>query len=189
MSIATKRGDEGVTSLIGQRVPKSDARIEACGVIDELGAHLGYARALCLSEDLNTLTKEIQVELYTLGSIVATASNRELKKTITPEMIERLNQTVERLEQREGLFSGWAVSGEVVAAAAYDVARTTCRRAERQAVYLKQQDLLQDTQVLVYLNRLSDLLWLIARWIELDANVNSKLAPFNQLPTNQTPEK
>ncbi|MEK7991477.1 MAG: cob(I)yrinic acid a,c-diamide adenosyltransferase [Thiotrichaceae bacterium] len=174
-SITTKRGDEGITSLIGLRVAKSDARIEACGAIDELGAHLGYARALCQSDEFNQLTKEIQIELYTLGSIIATVPNKEIKHKLTPEMVDRLNQTVQRLEQREGLFSDWAVSGDELSAAAYDVARTTCRRAERQVVYLKQQELLTESLVLIYLNRLSDLLWLIARWIELDAQVNSKL--------------
>ncbi|MCV6639011.1 cob(I)yrinic acid a,c-diamide adenosyltransferase [Candidatus Albibeggiatoa sp. nov. NOAA] len=179
-SITTKRGDEGVTSLIGLRVPKSDARIEACGAIDELGAHLGYARALCKSEEFNQLTKDIQVELYTLGNIIATVPEKETKRKMTPEMIDRLNETAQRLEQREDLFSGWAVSGDELTAAAYDVARTTCRRAERQAVYLKDQGLLTEPLVLVYLNRLSDLLWLVARWIELDAQVNSKLAPFHE---------
>lgn len=176
MSIATKRGDEGVTSLIGLRVAKSDARIEACGAIDELGAHLGYARALCPSAEFNQLTKELQIELFTLGSIIATVPEKTVKKQMSVEMVERLNQAVLRLEQREDLFSNWAVSGDVLAAAAYDVARTVCRRAERDVVYLKQQDLLKDPLVLQYLNRLSDLLWLIARWIELDAQVNSNIS-------------
>ncbi len=174
--ITTKGGDEGITSLIGLRVPKSDMRIEACGAIDELGAHLGYARALCQSEEFNQLTKQIQIELYTLGSIIATMPDKKVKKKLTPEMIDKLEQTIQRLEQREDLFADWAVSGDELTAAAYDVARTTCRRAERQVVYLKQQNLLTEPLVLIYLNRLSDLLWLVARWIELDAQIYSKLA-------------
>jgi cob(I)alamin adenosyltransferase len=168
MSITTKQGDSGSTALIGAKVTKADARIEANGSIDELVAQLGYARSLCSQQEFNCLTKQIQSELFIIGSIIATVAPQQPKRNISPAMIITLEQHIQQLEQVVN-FNDWAICGELTVAAAYEIARTTCRRAERRVVQLHEMTLLYEPLILTYLNRLSDLLWLIARKLELDA--------------------
>ena len=117
MSIATKKGDWGMTSLLfNRRVSKCDPRVEACGAVDELNAALGLARA-------------------TIGT-------------------------------EKGRVRGWALPGESLPSAALDMARTICRRAERRVCALHEARLLANGEIIVYLNRLSDWLWLLARSVE-----------------------
>ena len=178
MSIATKAGDAGETGLIGGvRVSKADARVEAYGTIDELGASMGFARAICADEEVRGLTKEIQRELFTVAGAVANPSSAEAAPTtyVTPEMVEALTAHVNRIESTEGILSDWSLPGEHAAAAAYDVARTVCRRAERCVVRLAETEDGVPPQVTAYLNRLSDLLWLFGRLLELRAGVESRL--------------
>lgn len=174
MSITTKQGDSGSTALIGAKVTKSDARIEANGTIDELVAQLGYARSICSNQEFNHLTKQIQSELFTIGSIIATVAPQQPKSEVSPAMLAALEQQIQQLEQVVS-FKTWAICGELTVAAAYEIARTTCRRAERRVVQLNEMGLLNELNnsnkplILIYLNRLSDLLWLMARKLELDA--------------------
>ena len=133
MSIATKHGDRGETGLIGgERVSKADARVEAYGTIDELGAALGLARAICDDAEVRELTREIQRELFAVSGAVANPQ-AEAKEPpyVTDAMIETLTAHVHRIEATEGILSDWSLPGEHAAAAAYDLARTVCRRAER----------------------------------------------------------
>ena len=138
MSIATKRGDGGQTGLAGGiRVSKSNVRVEAYGTVDELNAAMGLARALCQDEDLRTRTAAIQRELFRVGSALATpAESAKAQVPVTPELVDALTEQVHQIESVEGVLSDWSVSGEHAAAAAYDVARTVCRRAERNVVRL-----------------------------------------------------
>src|SRR5919202_1939239 len=139
MSIATKHGDKGDTGLIGgARVSKADPRVEAYGTVDELNSAMGLARAVCEDAEVRELTKSIQRELFTVaGAIASPAGGGESPTTyVTPEMVEALTAHVARIEATEGILSDWSLPGEHAPAAAYDVARTVCRRAERAVVRL-----------------------------------------------------
>jgi cob(I)alamin adenosyltransferase len=178
MSIVTKKGDAGTTGLIGGgRVSKGDLRVEAYGTLDELGAALGFARSIADDEEVREITKTIQRELFAVGAVVAT--NPEARKRgeapVTAEMIAVLDEHVTRIEAVEGILGDWAIPGDHSAGAAYDVARTVCRRAERHIVRLADGGELEDANVLSYMNRLSDLLWLLGRLLEVRAGVDSTL--------------
>jgi cob(I)alamin adenosyltransferase len=172
MSIATRTGDQGKTSLLyGRRVDKFDPRVEACGAVDELNAALGLARAHASAPLVQTELPGIQQNLFALmGGLAVAAEDRERYAAdkfpkLGPEMLEHLDKLVAQIEAEKIAFDGWATPGASVASAALDVARTTCRRAERIVARLaaaEEADLL----ALRYLNRLSDLLWLMARHTE-----------------------
>jgi cob(I)alamin adenosyltransferase len=181
MSISTKRGDTGQTGLVGGiRVSKSNARVEAYGTVDELNAFLGLARSLCQDEDVRSKTFSIQRDLFRLGSALATPpESRQAQVPLTPEMVDALTEQVHQIESIDGILSDWSVSGEHTAAAAYDVARTVCRRAERSVVRLIETGEAVEPNILAYLNRLSDLLWLFARKLEFGAGINASLRAAN----------
>lgn len=180
-SIATKRGDGGETGLAGGiRVSKASLRVDTYGTIDELISALGLARSLCEDVDLRERTKKIQRELFQIGSSLATPpESRKLQVAVTPEMVDGLTNQVYEIESTEGLLSDWSVSGEHVAAAAYDLARTVCRRAERNVVRFTESGEALNPNIVPYLNRLSDLLWLFGRKLELQAGVNGSLREAN----------
>lgn len=184
MSIATKRGDGGETGLAGGiRVSKASLRVETYGAIDELNSSLGFARSLCSDEDLRTRTKLIQRELFQVGSALATPpESKKAQVPVTLEMVEALTAQVHEIESLEGILGDWSLPGEDTAAAAYDVARTICRRAERNVVRLREAGEMVEPNVLAYLNRLSDLLWLYARKLETAAGVSSSLRALNEKP-------
>ncbi|GAC1396014.1 MAG: cob(I)yrinic acid a,c-diamide adenosyltransferase [Pyrinomonadaceae bacterium] len=177
-SIATKHGDTGKTGLIGgERVSKADARVEGYGTIDELGATMGFARSICGDAEINELTKQIQRELFAVAGAVANpqASERE-PAYVTQEMVDALTAHVHRIEGIEGILSDWALPGDVSSAAAFDIARTVCRRAERSVIRVAEaSEDVGGANTIAYLNRLSDLLWLIGRLLELRAGVDSHL--------------
>ncbi|HEY0051150.1 MAG TPA: cob(I)yrinic acid a,c-diamide adenosyltransferase [Pyrinomonadaceae bacterium] len=177
MSIATKAGDRGKTALIGgERVSKADLRVEAYGTIDELGAQMAFARSICGDAGIDELTKSIQRELFMVSGSLANPNFADAPKPyLTPEMINRLTTEVTRIEKMEGILTDWSLPGDVAAAAAFDIARTVCRRAERCVVRLQETGETVDAQVITYLNRLSDLLWLVGRLLELQAGVDSRL--------------
>jgi cob(I)alamin adenosyltransferase len=178
VSIATKRGDKGQTGLIGSgRVSKSDLRVEAYGTIDELGAQMGFARAICEDQEVREVIKSIQKELFHVSSVIATVPDgKRTPPEVTVEMIDALTAHVDRIEQVDGIINDWSLPGEHAAAAALDVARTVCRRAERSLVRLMESDDRVPLQsVVAYINRLSDLLWLLGRLLEVRAGINSLL--------------
>ncbi|HWS86489.1 MAG TPA: cob(I)yrinic acid a,c-diamide adenosyltransferase [Pyrinomonadaceae bacterium] len=178
MSIATKHGDKGDTGLIGgARVSKADLRVEAYGTVDELGASMGFARSICEDAEVRELTKSIQRELFTVAGAVASPKGGAESVTtyVSPEMVEALTAHVTRIEATEGILSDWSLPGDHAAAAAYDVARTVCRRAERAVVRLAETGVELNPHVVPYLNRLSDLLWLLGRLLELRAGLDTRL--------------
>jgi cob(I)alamin adenosyltransferase len=177
MSITTKGGDAGETSLPGgARVSKANARVEAYGTVDELISVMGFARALCPDAGVRELTKQIQKELFSVGgAIAADPGEGEPRAELEPALVESLTAHVHRIEALPGLLDDWALPGEDAAAAAYDVARTVCRRAERLAVALDASDGGVPATAIVYLNRLSDLLWLFGRQLEKQAGVDARL--------------
>lgn len=176
-SISTMRGDTGETSLAGGvRVSKSSVRVEAYGTIDELNASIGLARSVCDDSEVGPFAKSIQQDLFKIGSALATPSSSPKGQVpLDDSLVERLTAEVHRLEAIEGMLVDWSVSGEHTAAAAFDVARTVCRRAERAIVRLIESGDTVSPIVLAYVNRLSDLLWLFGRKLELDAGVNASL--------------
>jgi cob(I)alamin adenosyltransferase len=177
MSIATKRGDGGETGLAGGiRVSKSSLRVETYGTIDELNSSLGLARSLCEDEDIRDRTKLIQHQLFRIGSALATPPQSSKPQVPIPaETVDALTKQVHEVEATEGLLSDWSLPGETVSGATYDLARTVCRRAERCVVRLMESGETVEPNILAYLNRLSDLLWLFGRKIELDAGANTSL--------------
>lgn len=186
-SIATKTGDTGQTSLIGnERVPKSDLRVETYGTIDELGAQMGFARAICGDAEVNEITKEIQKELFTVNAVIATVPDgKRTPPEVSGAMIDNLTAHVNRIEKIDGIIGDWSLPGEHAAAAAFDVARTVCRRAERILVRLMETDKRpQLSNVLAYINRLSDLLWLLGRVLEVRAGITSRLREETQTGGN-----
>jgi cob(I)alamin adenosyltransferase len=176
-SISTMRGDGGETSLAGGvRVSKGSARVETYGTIDELNSALGFARSICEDVEMAALTKSIQQDLFKIGSSLATpAESPKPPVIIDPSLVDRLTTEVHRIEAIEGILADWSIPGEHRAAAAFDVARTVCRRAERALVRLLESGAVLQPAILPYVNRLSDLLWLCGRKLEHDAGLNASL--------------
>ena len=177
MSIATKCGDAGKTSLAGGiRVSKSDLRVETYGTVDELNTVLGFARSICQNPEIKSWTEEIQRTLFRLGSNLATPpESKKQPPPVTTEDVDRLTELVHKIEATEGLVSDWSLPGAHPEAAAYEMARTTCRRAERTVVRFVESGAQVDPNILAYLNRLSDLAWLFGRLLEVEAGVDSRL--------------
>ncbi len=177
MSIATRRGDTGKTDLVGRvRVSKAELRVECYGTIDELNAQMGFARSICQDREVRALIKNIQRELFRIGSAIATPPESKADiPEITAEMVNGLDAEVRRIEATDGIVGDWSLPGELPEASALDVARTVCRRAERWVVRLNETGTLSAANVLAYLNRLSDLLWLLSRLLEVRAGVDTAL--------------
>ena len=177
MSIATTRGDAGQTSLAGGvRVSKAAVRVEAYGTVDELNAALGLARSCCRHPEIVELATSIQRELFKVGSALATPPDSAKPPVpIESALVERLTTEVHRIEAIEGILSDWSLSGDLTVAAAFNMARTVCRRAERAVVRLTEWGEVVPPAILAYLNRLSDLLWLVARPLAREAGINASL--------------
>ena len=186
-SIATTRGDNGLTSLAGGiRVSKGSQRVEAYGTVDELNSTLGFARSICGDPHIVDLVSDIQRELFKVGSALATPPESPKPPVpIDDEMVERLTKEVHRLEAIEGILSDWSVPGALSVAAAFDMARTVCRRAERCVVRLREAGEPIQPPIVPYLNRLSDLLWLIGRKLEHEAGVSGSLRAETGKPGNR----
>jgi cob(I)alamin adenosyltransferase len=177
MSIATTHGDGGQTGLAGGiRISKADLRVEAYGTVDELNSTLGFARSICSNKEICTWTEEIQRTLFRVGSALATpVESKKTPPVISTEDVDALTKLVHQIEATDGILSDWSLPGAHTESAAYEVARTVCRRAERNAVRLAASGVEVKPEVLAYLNRLSDLIWLFGRLIEVNAGVDARL--------------
>ena len=164
MSIATKHGDGGQTGLVGgARVSKADLRVEAYGSVDELNSTLGFARSICKNDDIRSWTESIQKTLFRLGAILATGpGTTKNPPTVSAEDVDQITTLVYTIEATEGILSDWSLPGGHTEAAAFEMARTVCRRAERDTVTLARQEPVRE-EATRYLNRLSDLLFVMAR--------------------------
>jgi len=168
MKIYTKGGDAGETHLLdGSRVPKDDARVAAYGAVDELNALLGLARvALGDGDPVNRLLGVIQRDLFAAGAQLADPRARigekRQKASFAPERVELLEKEIDLREERLPTLRNFILPGGSNPGALLHVARTVCRRAEREAVAL-QHSIALDPILLAYLNRLSDLLFVLAR--------------------------
>jgi cob(I)alamin adenosyltransferase len=173
MSIATRTGDSGTTGLMyNRRVSKAHPRVEAYGSVDELNAAIGMARATATDAFIQNNLLVIQKDLVILMGELATAredTQRYLAdgfQAVTPALTSKLDVLVAQIESQSITFKGWATPGMTLHSAALDVARTTCRRAERRVFVLSDSGEVENHEILIFLNRLSDLLWLMARWVE-----------------------
>jgi cob(I)alamin adenosyltransferase len=174
VKIYTKTGDTGETSLFDNtRVSKADARVDAYGEVDELNACLGAARAAGVDDEIGTLIESLQRDLFALGARLADPSRRIAprveKVTIGDAAVERLEQTIDRLEATLPPLRRFILPGGCVAGAALHLARTVCRRAERRVIGLGAAAI--DPILIVYMNRLSDLLFVMARVVNQRAGV------------------
>jgi cob(I)alamin adenosyltransferase len=173
MSIVTKTGDQGTTGLMyNRRVSKCHPRVEAYGAVDEINAAIGMARATAEQDFVRDNLLAIQKDLVVLMGELATLPEDLPRyvtdgfKLVTPEMTATLEKVVKEIEAQKIAYKGWATPGATVNSGALDVARTVCRRAERRVCGLDEAGQLQNPGIIIYLNRLSDLLWLFARWAE-----------------------
>ncbi len=167
MKIYTRRGDGGQTDLFGGgRVAKDDLRVETYGAVDELNALLGVCAATTVQSDLGELCRGVQARLFDLGAYLATPdpARREKAGVEEPreEDVKELERHIDALEGELSPLQRFVLPGGTSAAASWHVARTACRRAERRAVSLHREDPLNEN-LLRYLNRLSDLLFVVAR--------------------------
>ena len=166
MKIYTKTGDHGETGLFGgARVSKASARVEAYGTVDELNAAIGVARAAGLPPDVDAVLASVQASLFTLGAELATVSGKEASLGIAllgPEDVSALERAIDASEAVLEPLRNFVLPAGSPAASALHLARTVCRRAERAVVGLPTEDEARE-EIVVYLNRLSDLLFSFAR--------------------------
>ena len=173
MKIYTKGGDAGETGLIdGSRVPKDDPRVTAYGEVDELNAVLGLARAHGADAGVRALLHDVQKDLFALGAHLADPQNRigsrKHKAAMTPAQIEVLERAIDERQAAMPPLQAFLLPGGVPVAAFFHLGRTVCRRAERATVSLARREKV-DPLVIAYLNRLSDLLFVLAREANLRA--------------------
>jgi cob(I)alamin adenosyltransferase len=181
VSIVTKTGDKGETSLMyGRRLSKADPRVDAYGCVDELTAALGLARSIATDKFISDTILAAQKDLIIVMGELATAPGdreRYVKdgfQLTTAAMVERISEVIFDLEKDKTLYpKDWVIPGKNRPSAALDLARTTCRRAERRVAAATDTN----PEILRYLNRLSDLCWILARYAEknLPAQERSRL--------------
>lgn len=160
--IYTRGGDYGETSLLkGERVPKDDLRIEACGDLDELNAHLGVLLTGKLPAEDRMLVADIQNRLFDFGVCVAAVSVRTWACDALTDSVMRLEQAIDDIQRQVRMPRGFVLPGGSAEAAWCHVCRTVCRRVERHLCALREQDL-YDSGILPYMNRLSDYLYALS---------------------------
>jgi cob(I)alamin adenosyltransferase len=177
-SIVTRAGDSGQTKLIlGEQVSKADIQVEAYGTIDELNSFLGLARAFCDDAGARDVLEHLQRHTFIVGAELATPVDKldSLKQRVDDAMVQVLEGHVARIEETPGLLDDWALPGATQAGAAIDVARSVARRAERIVVRLSHEGAVPNPAVLKYLNRVSDLLWLLGRRYEIERGADGAL--------------
>ena len=183
MKIYTKTGDKGYTSLIGgTRVPKSDLRIESYGTVDELNSYIGLIADQDVSLHIKSVLKEVQDRLFTIGSSLATDPEKVLDKNgkkgiqipdLHPSDTELLEKEMDSMNGMLPELRHFILPGGNTTVSFCHIARCVCRRAERLTVHLG-RDSYVDNQVSIYLNRLSDYLFVLARKLCFDNNIVEK---------------
>ena len=174
MAIYTKTGDQGDTGLFGGgRVSKDDPRVDAYGEVDELNAVMGVARSTGLGAELDGLARVVQDQLFTVGSVLATPAGSKAEKAIPKikaEWVTAMEQAIDAFDAQMAPLTSFILPGGTKAASVLHLARTVCRRAERRTVPLMRSGKI-GPEVIVYLNRLSDLLFTMARFANFKASV------------------
>jgi cob(I)alamin adenosyltransferase len=172
--VTTGTGDTGYTGLIGeQRVPKYDPRPETFGTVDEATSALGLARATTQDQKVKAIIYQVQQELYLLMGELATPPENYAKMglAITAEQVRHLEMVEEELKEEVEIPNKFIIPGDTLDGAALDLARTIIRRAERMAVKLLHDGVIQNSEVVRYLNRLSDLIFILARYREAKSSL------------------
>jgi len=163
--IYTRTGDSGETGLFsGERVRKDASRIEAYGTVDELSSTIGHARSLTEDKEVEEILEKVQRDLFVVGAELATRSRKRKPRRVevTDEMVKHLERDIDRLDSELSPLSTFILPSGATAATALHVARAVARRAERRAVTLAKKEKL-NPQLLAYLNRLSSMLFVLAR--------------------------
>jgi cob(I)alamin adenosyltransferase len=169
MKITTKTGDKGYTGLLsGKRVPKYDLRPIAYGTLDEANSILGAAKATSQVDEVRKMIESLQKELFLVGAELAAFPDgiKNLKERVTEGEVKRLEDWIQWIEDNIDVPEAFIIPGSTLTSAFIDIARTVIRRVERTATKLWHEKLLDNDQVTIYLNRLSDLLFLLARYEE-----------------------
>ncbi len=173
--VYTKTGDDGTTGLVGgTRVKKYDQRLEAYGTVDELNAAIGFLRSLDVAPDVAGLLIQIQNKLFNIGSRLASDEKGDAftaNLAITQENIKVLENAIDEYEKQLSKLIGFVLPGGEMAAAQCHVARTICRRAERRIVEFAENNPVQP-ETIHYINRLSDFLFVLARKLTSDKNID-----------------
>ncbi len=172
--VTTGTGDTGYTGLLGdERVAKYDPRPDTFGTVDEATSALGLARAMAQDQKVKDIIYRVQQELYLLmGELATTAENYEkMGLRMTIEHVQRLEQVEEELKLEVEIPNKFIIPGDTLDGAALDLARTIIRRAERMAAKLLHDGVIQNVEVVRYLNRLSDLIFILARYIEVKSSL------------------
>jgi cob(I)alamin adenosyltransferase len=179
MKIYTKKGDDGTTGLLyGGRVAKDDVRTEVYGTLDEVVSALGVARAGGLTERVELIAVRLQREMFLVGAQLATTEKNQPKlqdgvSKVSPDMTEQAEIDIDALIADHPLPQEFVLPGETLGSAGLDLARSTVRRAERQAVAMNRAGLIPDDEILRYLNRVSDLLFTLARYEEAERGLRA----------------
>ncbi len=177
MCIYTARGDTGQTDLLGERVEKDDPRIDAIGTLDETTSSIGFGRALAQVAATNDRLKTVQRDLYqVMAELAFTDETRPDSLHFTADRTAWLEAELDILSTEIELPREFVLPGETASGAALDIARTVSRRAERQAVALTRQGVIGNPEIVRYLNRLSSLLFMLARAEDLHATGHLELA-------------
>ncbi len=172
--VYTKFGDSGETSLLyGGRISKNSPNTEAYGITDEAVSVMGLARAFTSDERVNDLLRQLQRELFTIAAELATDPGKyELFQQhftpVTAEMVTSLEEAIDSLEEEFTMPTVFILPGGSQASSAIDLARCVIRTAERRVVAMAEQDLLTNNLIMTYLNRLGDLLFVLARYEDRD---------------------
>ena len=181
MKIYTARGDQGGTDLLGERVTKDDPRIDLLGELDETTSSIGFSRSLATWEDANELLLTAQRDLYAIMAELAFIDTTRPDALVFPaDRVDWLEQSIAAVQETVELPREFVVSGETTPGAALDVARTVVRRAERKAVALTQAGVIGNGEIVRYLNRLSSLLFMLARAEDVSVHGNVRLAKGTQ---------
>ena len=155
-------GDRGETSLVGGRVPKDDLRVESYGTIDELNSAIGLMGSFSKFDNINSNLKKIQNDLFVIGAELATVTEKGSSYKITPEDVAWLEKISDEMEKEIKPLNKFVLPGGSNLAAAAHLARSVCRRAERRLVSLSKKEQV-NPELIRYINRLSDVLFIIAR--------------------------
>jgi cob(I)alamin adenosyltransferase len=163
VKIYTKTGDEGGTSFYGgKRILKSDLRIQVYGELDELNSVLGMVRSFNLHYELDPLLKKLQADLFVVGSDLAAPQHAKIER-VSEKMVAYLEMEIDKLEEKLPPLQNFILPSGNIAASLLHFARSVCRRAERKLIELHQKETMSP-ELLMYVNRLSDLLFVMARF-------------------------
>ncbi len=180
MKIYTKTGDKGQTSLFdGTRIDKDSLRVESYGTVDELNSSIGFAMKFVDDESIRASLKRIQMRLFFVAGELATVEEGKYKYTVSEEDIQALEKIIDDYIPIIKGADKFIVPGSSTAAAALHVSRTICRRAERRIITLKRHEEVRDL-LLKFVNRLSDVLYTYARYLESDLTIMDFEKAYNE---------